>query len=180
MAKGFQDGFKKSKNVKPDVLVQELPPKIQAVPDGVNMMCPFCAVPHPISVGQNAACGTKLRVTAVQTVYPTRTVNKFGLKCLKCGNGGGEMIRFNEQYVHLAECMPSVKLLASAPTFSRAAQILWGAPRWLSALTEKWLGKVQEVREIDSEGKETGKTLGYFFLREVTKNGRTNPSPNTG
>lgn len=89
------------------------------------------------------------------------------------------MIRFNNQYVHLAECNPSVKLLAQAPTFSRAAQILWGAPRWLSALTEKWLGRVQEVKEIDSEGQETGKTLGYFFVKEV-KNDGANPSPNPG
>ncbi len=144
------------------------------------MMCPFCPVPHPISVGQNAACGTKLVVSAVQTVYPTRTVNKFNLACLKCGKSGGEMIRFNNSYVHLHECAPAVKLLASAPQFSWAARLLWGAPRWLSALTEKWLGRVQEVQEIDIDGKETGKILGYFFM-EVKRNGaRTDTTTNPG
>lgn len=106
-----------------------------------------------------------MQVLAVQTVYPTRTVHKYSLKCLKCGGSDGEMIRFNNGYVHVADCAPSVKLLATVPEFSRAARIVKHAPKWLSAIVEKYTGKVQEVQEIDAEGKETGKTLGYFFMR---------------
>lgn len=179
MAKGFQTN---RKTYKPEVTVRELPPKISKAGDAVQIMCPFCRVPHPIAIGQNAPCGTKMVVSAVQTIYPTRTVHKYNLICVKCGQSdGGEMIRFNEGYVHLADCAPSVRLLATPPEFSRLAKIVRAAPKWLSAIIEKRLGRVQEVREIDGEGKETGKTLGYFFLREVNNGGaRTNPTTNPG
>lgn len=117
-------------------------------------------------------------VSAVQTVYPTRTVNKYKLTCLKCGQSGGEMIRFNNGYIHLADCAPSVKLLATVPEFSRLAKIVRRAPKWLSAIIERYLGKVQEVKEIDADGKDTGVTLGYFFLKEISHG--TDPTTNPG
>lgn len=177
MAKGYQ-GRTNNKTYKPEVTVRELPPKIQKAGDGVQILCPFCAVPHPISIAQNAPCGTKMSVLAVQTIYPTRTVNKYKFTCLKCGQGGGEMIRFNNGYVHVSDCAPSVKLLVSVPEFSRLAKIVGASPKWLSALIERYTGKVQEVKEIDAQGRDTGVTLGYFFLREVN-NGRTRPNPTT-
>lgn len=82
------------------------------------------------------------------------------------------MVRYNENYVHLPDCLPSVKLLADMPPTSRLAGIVWGAPKWLSAIVEKRLGRVQEVKEIDSQGQETGKVLGYFFLKGVHGNPR--------
>lgn len=178
MAKGYQAAFPKGRDYKPEVIVRELPPKIQKAGDAITISCPFCPVPHPINIGQNSPCGTKMVVKAVQTVYPTRTVNKYKLICLKCGESGGEMIRFNNGYVHLADCKPSVRLLATAPKFSRAAALVWRSPKWLSAMIEKYTGKVQEVQEIDAEGNETGKILGYFFLREVN-NGRPRTDPET-
>lgn len=166
MAKGTQTFAKQHPpQHRPEVLTRELPPKVEQSKSGASILCPFCAIPHPIHLGDQAPCGTSLRVTAVQAILPEKTVKKHNLSCLKCHEGGGEMVPFNQGYVHLHDCTPGTRMLVAAPRFSPVAKVVYKAPKWLHALSEKWLGKAEKVLEVDGEGKETGKVLGYFFLK---------------
>lgn len=132
------------------------------------LLCPFCEIPHPVGVGKVSACGTELRVTAVQTLIPTRTVHKHNLTCFKCGKSGGEMVPFNEGYIHLIDCVPGTKVMAEPPgKFSPAAKFVYGLPVWMRSPIERYAGVVKRIDGIDAKGKETGETLGYIFYREA-------------
>lgn len=150
---------------KPDVKTRELPPRLVEKKGEVQILCPFCEPPHPIAVGRDAACGTSVRVTAVQVIVPTRTVNRMGLKCLKCKQGGGEMVQYHGGYVHLHECTPGMKLMTEPPEFSRFAAWVYGLPEFARGPLEKRLGKAKQVREVNPQGADTGKVLGYFFYK---------------
>jgi len=151
---------------RPEVSTREALPRVKEEKGGVILQCPFCEIPHPVSIGKDSPCGTTLRVTAVQTIIPKRTVNKRGLKCIKCGQGGGEMVPFNNGFIHLIECMPGVKLMTQAPEhFSRMAKLVYRLPPWARRGIEKRTGVARQIDEIDPEGRETGKTLGYIFHR---------------
>jgi hypothetical protein len=105
-------------------------------------------------------------VTAVQTVIPQRTVRDQNLTCLKCHQQGkGEMVRYMNGFIHLVDCAPETKLLAQPPKFSALAKYVFNLPEKVRARVEKRTGKAQRVEEIDAEGRETGKTLGYFFVK---------------
>lgn len=158
----------KHKSFRQPVTTREAQPQLQWSKEGARLLCPFCTPPHPLLPGQESKCGTSLKVTAVQTVIPLRTVRDQGLICLKCHEGGkGEMVRFMNGYIHLKDCMPGTKLLAEPPKFSTLAGYVFNLPEKARALVEKRTGKAQKVEEIDANGKETGKTLGYFFLKKV-------------
>lgn len=150
---------------KPEVHVRESPPRVKELPSGVQVLCPFCDIPHPIMVGQDSPCGTTLKVTAVQTLLPARTTKKHGLKCMKCGQTGGEMIPLSGGFVHIADCAPGTRLLASPPPFSRWAQLVHKFPKQLKTIIEKRTGFAKEVKEVTPEGAETGRVLGYFFFK---------------
>ena len=151
---------------KPELKTREALPKVRKEGNGVVLECPFCDIPHPVSVGQDAACGTTLRVTAVQTIIPTRTVNKRKLTCIKCGKSGGEMVPFNNGVVHLIDCMPGTKLMAQPPSnYSKWAKFIYGLPDGFRKRIERRTGTVKRIDEIDPQGKETGKTLGFIFYR---------------
>lgn len=155
---------------RPDVKLREAPPKVKEDGTNVLIMCPFCDVPHPVSVGKQAACGTELRVTAVQTVIPARTVNKHKLVCFKCNQGGGEMVPFNQGFIHLIDCAPGTKLLAEPPTnFSRWASWVYNLPLNVRKKIEARTGVARKVEEIDPQGKPTGRTLGYLFYKGEPK-----------
>lgn len=152
--------------VRPEVSVREAPPKVKEAAGNVMILCPFCEVPHPVAVGKPAACGTELRVTAVQTVIPVRTVRKHKLKCIKCNGEGGEMVPFNQGYIHLIDCAPGTKLLAEPPkSYSPAASLIYRLPAWLRKPIERRTGLARKVEEIDPQGQPTGRTLGYVFHR---------------
>jgi hypothetical protein len=154
--------------LKPEVVTRESAPKVKEEGKSAAILCPFCEIPHPIEIGKDSACGTTLIVRAVQTKYPTRTVNKHKLICVKCHKGGGEMIRFNNGFVHVHECAPNTKLMAAPPAFSAWAERVYQMPAWMRSRLEKLYGYAKQVKEIDPEGKETGKILGYFFYRGTT------------
>ena len=154
---------------KPETVTRESAPRV--VEDkklGAKILCPFCEIPHPIEVGKDSACGTTLVIRAVQTQYPTRTVNKHKLICVKCHKGGGEMIRFNNGFVHLHDCSPNTKLMAAPPEFSPWAAAVYQMPKLVREPLEKIYGYAKQVKEIDPQGAETGKVLGYFFFRGTT------------
>lgn len=157
----------KHKTFRPALTTRELSPKLRQTNSGIQILCPFCTPSHPIIPGQESTCGTILRVTAVQTVIPARTVRDKDLKCVKCHKSGGVMVRYMNGFIHLEDCAPGTKLLAQPPKFNRLAGYVFNLPEKLRAQVEKRTGKAQRVDEIDADGKETGKTLGYFFLSKI-------------
>jgi hypothetical protein len=160
---------KQKSGYKPEVKIREGIPKVeQQKGKPVKVLCPFCEIPHPIELGKVAACGTILQVKAVQTVYPVRTVHKHKLICIKCKQSGGEMVKFNQGYMHTHECTPNTKIMANPPEFSRLARAVYFMSPQLRKVIEKKYGLVKQVQEIDEHGKETGKVLGYFFFRGAT------------
>ncbi|RPJ19474.1 MAG: hypothetical protein EHM33_30220, partial [Chloroflexi bacterium] len=112
----------KHKNFRSAVITRELPPRMQKTPKGIQMICPFCVPSHSLVPGQESVCGTIVKVTAVQTIIPQRTVSDRGLHCLKCGEGRGKMVRFGAGFVHIEDCKPGTKLLAVPPPHSKFAE----------------------------------------------------------
>lgn len=158
----------KSKTYRPPVTVRELPPMLRQSKEGMQVLCPHCKPTHALLPGVESVCGTTLKLTAVQTVIPARTVRDKNLTCVKCHKRGrGEMVKYRNGYVHLDDCAPETKLLAEPPKFSRLAKIVFKLPEKLRQRVEKFTGKPQRVDEIDANGQETGRTLGYFFTGKV-------------
>lgn len=150
--------------------IRELPPKLRPIKGGgAEILCPFCDPPHPLLPGQDAACGTMLKVTAIQTVVPARVARNKKLVCVKCHkNNGGDLVRYQNGLIHLEDCMPGTKLLVAPPKFSASAKLVFGMPKWMRKQVEKITGAAKQVNEIDPEGKDTGKVLGYFFYKPQT------------
>jgi len=163
--KGKSLRFPKGTTIKPEVMVREMPPKTRQTGDNLEILCPFCKIPHTIGVNSDSACGTSLHVSAVQTVYPARTVHKHKMVCIKCGEGGGEMVRYNNSTVHLVDCRPDVQLVAEQPKYSPGARFVFSLHPKLKAIIQKFTGIAKDVREVDAKGAETGKILGYFFFK---------------
>jgi hypothetical protein len=165
--KGYRSFSKNTQGLaKPEVQVREAPPRVKELPTGMQILCPFCELPHPIQLGQDSPCGTTMKVTAIQTIFPARTAKKHGLKCMKCAQTGGEMIRFQGGFVHLADCTPGTKLLATPPPFSRWAALIYKFPRQIRPIIEKRTGFAKQVKEVNPDGVETGRVLGYFFFKQ--------------
>lgn len=163
--KGKSRAFPKGATIKPEVTIRELPPKTRQNGKDLEILCPFCKIPHTIGVNQDSACGTSLHVSAVQTVYPARTVHKHKMVCIKCGESGGEMVRYNNSTIHLIDCRPEVQLAAALPEFSRFSKFVFSLPPNIKAIIQKFTGIAKEVKEVDGHGVETGKILGYFFYK---------------
>lgn len=155
----------KYKPQRSDVKTRELPPKVEATKKGVLVKCPFCVPAHVILPGVESQCGTTLKVTAVQNYLTSHVTKKNGIHCLKCGQIGGEMIRYRDGFVHMEECSPGTKLLTEIPPLSNVAKLIYKFPLKLRSYLEKHMGAVKELQEIDAEGKSTGNILGYFFWK---------------
>lgn len=132
---------------------------------GVQILCPFCKPTHAIAPGEPSPCGTVLKLTAVQDIIPTRIVRIQNLKCLKCHEGGGEMVPYMGGFVHLNDCDPKVRLLPQHPNYNPFAGMVFRMPQRARAAIEKITGRAQRVDEIDGEGNHTGKVMGYFFMK---------------
>ena len=155
--------MKNHKLTREDYRVRKAPPKVSNEKTGVLVQCPFCTPPHPIMPGVDSPCGTSLEVMAIQTIFRSRKYNN--LVCIKCHQVGGEMVRFNNSFVHLVDCMPGTKLLTEPPTYSSFAKVVFSMPMIIRKQFEKKYGKAQQVKEINEVGEETGNVLGYFFWR---------------
>lgn len=151
---------------KPKILERELPPKVSTDKNGAMvLLCPFCDLIHPIQANIPSPCGTLLRVMAVQSVYKSKEFN--GMICAKCGEGGGEMTKLFEGFVHLVDCKPGTKILMEPPPFSRLAKFAYGLKDGgrLKNWFIKKIGIPQDVQETTPGGEKTGKILGYVFYR---------------
>lgn len=157
--------MKNHRPMREDVKTKELPPKVEPTPKGVVILCPFCQPSHPILPGIASPCGTTLKVTAVQVYYPSHTTRRNKIHCIKCGQIGGEMIKYRDGFVHTYDCNPGTKLLTEIPPLSRWAKSVFNMPARMRKAFEKRYGTAKELQEIDAEGKQTGKVLGYFFWK---------------
>lgn len=162
---------------RPQIHTREALPGVNRTKEGTLLMCPFCTPSHPIVPNEPTPCGTMLKVTAVQTIIPARVARREGLICLKCKQAGsGDMVQYMNGFIHLDDCAPGTQLLRMAPNYTRWAQMVYKLPKALRAQVEKVTGGTHEVLEIDSEGKETGKVVGYFFLKGKS-NATSRPAP---
>lgn len=153
----------KRSHPKSEVKVRRMLPKLDK--EG-RLMCPFCTPSHPLIAGKQTACGTEIEVYASQMIYRAKSAN---LTCLKCGQGGGEMVRFQNGYVHTHDCVPGQVLMVEEPEYSDWAKFIYGWPEFLKRPLEKKLGMARPVKEIDPNGKETGNILGYFFWKGLNQ-----------
>lgn len=171
-----------SRNTKPPFRLREDMPRMTQTKEGAVIWCPFCVPSHSLTPGQPALCGTQLKLTAVQTVIPARVVRLQKLTCLKCHQSGeGEMVPYMNGYIHLEDCAPETNLLKSQPDFQRTADWAFHLPKSLRTqfckLIDRW---PQEVREIDATGKETGKIIGYFWMKGSDNVTRATAKPSAG
>lgn len=167
-----------SARVRPVVKTREALPGISREKEGTLLMCPFCKPSHPLVPNEPTPCGTELKVTALQTIIPARLARKEGLVCLKCHQTGtGEMVRYMNGFIHLQDCVPGTQLLRTAPNYTALARLVYGLPKHVRARAEKVTGEAHQVLEIDAQGKETGKVVGYFFMKGKANATRTTPEP---
>lgn len=155
----------KHKPNRPDVRTREALPKVENGKKGVAVLCPFCKPSHAILPGVRSPCGTILDIKAIQPILLAHTARRDGVKCLKCGETGKEMIQYHEGFICLEDCRPNLKLVTEHPPLSNVARFVHGLPAKLRAMVEKRLGIVIELKDFDKEGNVTGKTLGYFFSK---------------
>jgi hypothetical protein len=125
--------------------------------------CPFCEPTHPLRPENNAQCGTMLQVRAVQITYKAKYDKRF--VCVKCGKGGGEMVKFQNGFVHTHNCSPGVVTLENPPAFSKLAERIHAMPPMMKKSLEAIFGETIPVLEVMPDGTKTGVTLGYFFKR---------------
>ena len=141
-------------------------PLTRRTKNGTEIMCPFCTPAHPIVPGKPTTCGTQIHVKAVQYVISQRIAKQKGLVCMKCHKSiGGEMVQCQNGFVHTYDCAPGTVVLSSEPKYSKLAARVYKFPAKLRKLFEKKYGDVKEIAEIDANGVETGKILGYFFYK---------------
>jgi hypothetical protein len=162
--------MKKHTMQRPESRMRSLPPKVRNSKEGITLLCPFCTPSHPILPGTVYPCGAEVHVTVSQEVFSSHFTKHHEIHCLKCYAVGGEMVRYNNGFIHLVDCVPGTRFLTVPPAFSRRARFVFGLPEAIRKNIEKRSGPVQEVREIDEVGKETGKVLGYFFLKKGVQN----------
>lgn len=155
----------KKNSVKPFVKERVDIPKIVKDKNGAAiLLCPFCSPSHPLRADQATACGTIVRVQAVQTVFRSNYSHK-NMVCVKCGKGGGDMVTWqNNAFVHVHDCSPGVTAMNEPPKMSKAAGIIYNFPPVLRRIAEAAWGKTMKVDEVTPDGKRTGVVLGHFFL----------------
>lgn len=153
--------------LKPQTTTRENAVRIFKTEKGFRIMCPFCNPAHPLEAGRVAPCGTVLKMTAVQEVVSGRSARLSGLVCLKCHKtGGGDLIHWQNGYVHKDDCNPEQALLVVPPRFSWWAGIRYRVSDWFKnrKVMAFVRGNAQRVKEINPEGVETGRILGYVFV----------------
>jgi hypothetical protein len=128
------------------------------------LYCPFCKPTHRIAPGVETACGTRLEVRAVQMVFKAKYEKN--MICVKCKQGGGEMVQFRNGFLHTHDCAPGVAALTEEPKFTPLAKVIYNL-NWpaVKSKIEKRTGRAMKVDEVTPEGERTGKVLGYAFFK---------------
>lgn len=152
----------KKNSVKPSFTTRVAAPIARNEKDGsAGLYCPFCKPTHKIAPGMESLCGTRLEVRAVQIVI--RAKYQKDMVCVKCGKGGGDMVRFQNAFIHANDCTPGVATLTEPPEYSRLAKWIYKLPEFIKSRIEKKYGNIMPVDEVNQKGERTGVVLGYFF-----------------
>jgi len=131
------------------------------------LLCPFCTPTHTLHPQVPSPCGTQLILTAEQVVFKAKYIK--GMVCVKCKKPGGEMVRFQNAYVHTHDCAPGVMTMTIPPTYSKAAAVVHKIKvPFVKDLIERYTGKAMQVDEVTGAGERTGTVLGYFFHKDVS------------
>jgi len=148
------------------IKTREATPGTRKTKNGVEIMCPFCLVPHPITPNKPSTCGTQIHVKAVQYLISQHTAKQKGIICMKCHQAaGGDMVSCMNGFIHTYDCAPGTIVLSSEPKYDKWAAKVYKLPKKVRSIIEKRMGEVKEIKEIDVAGVETGKILGYFFYK---------------
>jgi len=86
--------------------------------------CPFCFPTHPLVVGKDAHCGTRLELKAVQRLYAS-------VQCAKCQKSDGTLTKIGDKYQHTHDCTPGKLLFEKDPVPSKSAERVFKLPKWL-------------------------------------------------
>lgn len=131
-----------------------------------EIYCPFCQPSHVILPGKPTTCGTEIQVKAVQYMITQHTAKQKGITCMKCHKDtGGNMVACMNGFIHVHDCAPGTVVLSSEPKYDKWAEKVYKLPAKVRKMIEKKMGEVKRIDEIDAQGKETGKILGYFFYK---------------
>ena len=152
----------KQSRVKPRTTVRIEAPQAGKGKDGKpTLLCPFCRPTHPLIPGKVSMCGTALEMRAVQTVFKAKFIK--GMVCAKCGQGGRDMVHFQNAFVHVHDCTPGVATFTDPPDLSFFAHGVYLLPLSFRKRIEKYTGTAMPVDEVKPDGTRTGQVLGYFF-----------------
>jgi len=154
----------KKSNFKPRTTIRIEAPLAGKGKDGKpTLLCPFCHPTHPIIPGKVSLCGTNLEMRATQTVFRARFIKN--MVCAKCGQGGGDMVHFQNAFIHVHDCTPGVATFTEPPSMTWFARSVYWLPNGFKKHIEKRTGRAVPVDEVKPDGTRTGKVLGYFFNR---------------
>jgi len=161
----------KKQSFKPPYRQRTAVPKLAKGENGSNiLLCPFCADPHPIMPFVASPCGTMVTFYAEQTIYRAKADKRF--VCAKCGEGNGEMVKWNDAFIHVPDCKPEVKTLLEPPTYSKLARYIHNMRDGkIKGFSQRVFGRTVAVEEVTPDGKLTGRVLGYFFQRKKKDKG---------
>jgi len=156
----------KYKPPKNPVKTREAMPLTRKTKKGMDIMCPFCSVSHPIYPNKPTPCGTEIQIKAVQYIITQGTAKKNNVICMKCHKGtGGEMVACQNGFIHTFDCAPGTVVLSQEPKYNKMAARVFKLPTKIRKVIEKRMGEVKEIAEIDASGNQTGNILGYFFYK---------------
>ena len=141
-----------SKNIKPTRKKHEKkPPLFQWNKKKLEIMCPFCTLPHAIAYDRPSECGVLLEIQAVRDTWVNAT-------CALCEVRDRQpMIRIGGRYQHVHACSPGKRLFLVPPKPSLLAKIVYNLPAKFHLAMWKATKKVPITIERD------GETIGYFF-----------------
>ena len=129
------------------------------------IMCPFCTPSHALVLSGASPCGTLIEVRATQAVYKARFHKD--MVCVKCGESGGNMVQWNNAFMHAPDCKPGVLTFTDPPPISRMAEFVFTAPSWIKPWLEAMFGETRPVEEVTPDGTRTGAILGYIFYKKA-------------
>jgi len=148
------------------VKTREAMPLTRKTKKGTEIICPFCKPGHPLLPNKPSPCGTEIQVKAVQYMITQRTAKQKNIVCMKCHKDvGGNMVACMNGFIHTFDCAPGTVVLSQEPKYNKLAEKVYKLPAKVRKVIEKRMGEVKQIGEIDSQGKETGNILGYFFYK---------------
>lgn len=126
------------------------------------LLCPHCKPTHPLNLQRPSPCGTIVEFKATQPIFQARFNNS--MICAKCKKGGGQMVHYQNAYIHVHDCTPGVVTMTNPPETSLMAKLAF-KNKLVRNLFKK-IGEPMPIEEITPDGNRTGNIMGYFFYNK--------------